>query len=419
MMVFFFIGPFSTTKWSIFFVVGTFAFSASVLLFILPFIRHVSFCRESLYSSLFYLGAFLVSIFSIIINREYLLGEYLNSIIIGRFFTLIITVFVIILLNIWLNSVDDRRLKMCLKIGFFTCCVFVFFAYWQFIGNMFGIEFFVDTRDWMHSVPPSIRSIVPKRLTSLAEEPNFLAPILIEFIILTALFIKGNLKKYLAFTLGVFAVLLSFSGGAIGNLILIFLAFGFLSLARSISTRVFKARDILFVVLTFIFLSFLIAFGDVLFEFIRVKLERESSGSSARSQFISSLIELIANSSTMELLFGHGIASLSVLTDFGLSNEDYLFRISNIFYLDIFWEAGLIGLVFVLCFFGILFKRGLRLYMYNKYIEAGLLLTIHLAITSFYRSEYLSLHFIWVLHMILVCYKLGYNQFYNDKLKAK
>ncbi|GIU49902.1 hypothetical protein TUM4438_34520 [Shewanella sairae] len=317
----------------------------------------------------------------------------------------------------WLSQVALSELQRALKIAFGVALFFVLLGHWQFIGNLVGIPFFIETRDWMHGVPSAIRSVVPRRLTSIAEEPNFLSPLLIEYIILASLVIAGKKTKLIAYGLGIFVIIFSFSGGVYINALLLVTCFGFLSLYRSLVSGRLKGQDLVFLFLVLLGLSILLSIGDILLDFLYYKFQGEAAGQSARSQFLSSLAMLISQSKAMELTFGHGMATMSVLTDFGLAKEEFLFRITNNFYLDMIWEGGFLGLTCVLLFFGYLLFIGFRHYLDNKYFEAGLLLTIHMMITCLYRSEYLSSHFLWVVTLIFICYKLGSMADSNNRVQ--
>lgn len=414
MFLFLIMGPLSTTQWNKVVVVSIF-FLASMVIFLSSLLSKKNrFWSLALYSSLCYVAAFVIALFAILLTREHLTGEYIDSVIIGRLFTFVTVLMMVYLVNIWLASSDVKQLEKALRVAFFVLLVFIFLGILQFIGNLVGVPFFIETRDWMHGVPSAIRSVVPKRLTSIAEEPNFLSPLLIEYLIITGLVIARKDIKYTLYALGLFVVLFSFSGGVYINLLLLIFVYGVLSLFRSLMKGVLKGHDFVFIFGMFLCFVFIIFVGDILLEFLYYKVQGEAAGQSSRGQFLVSLIQLIANSSFSQLLFGHGMGTMGVLTEFGLPKEDFIFSISNNFYLDMLWEGGFVGLGFIIMFFIQLLYHGLKGYMNDRYIEAGLFLTVHMVITSLYRSEYLSTHFIWVLSLILVCYRLGHIKVKNS-----
>ena len=407
MFLFFIMGPLSTTQWNKIVVVIFFSLAFITILFCTLLSNKNRFWSLAFFSSLFYLCAFIVSLFAILLTREHLTSDFIDSVIVGRLFTFVTVLMMVYLLNVWLVASDEKQLKKALKIAFFVLFIFISLGIWQFIGNLIGIPFFIETRDWMHGVPSAIRSLVPKRLTSISEEPNFLSPLLIEYLILIGLVVVRRSIKYTLYALGLFVALFSFSGGVYINLLLLIFVYGVLSLFRSLMNGVLNSKDIVFILSIFIFFVLIIFIGDILLEFLYYKVQGEAAGQSSRSQFLSSLIQLITDSNFSQLMFGHGMGTMGVLTSFGLPKEEFIFRITNNFYLDMLWEGGVIGLGFIILFFTSLLFFGLKGYMDNRYIEAGLLLTIHMIITSLYRSEYLSAHFVWVLTIVLVCYRLG------------
>lgn len=413
MFLFILIGPLSTTQWNKIAVVTVFLLGSITIFFSSLLSSKNRFWSVAIYSSLCYLTAFIVSLFAVLLTREHLTGEYIDSVIIGRLFTFVTIIMMVYLLNIWLASSGVKQLEKALRAAFFILLAFILLGIWQFIGNLVGIPFFIETRDWMHGVPSAIRSVVPKRLTSIAEEPNFFSPLLIEYLILTRLVIVKRYTKYTLYSLGLFVVLFSFSGGVYVNLLLLVFVYGVLSLFRSLMKGGINGHDFIFIVGILVCFVIIIFFGDILLDFLYYKIQGEAAGQSSRSQFLSSLVQLLANSSFSQLMFGHGMGTMGVLTEFGLPKEESIFHITNNFYLDILWEGGFVGLSFIIIYFIILIYFGFKGYMNDKYIEAGLLFTIHIIITSLYRSEYLSTHFIWVLSMVLICYRLGCTKVKN------
>ncbi|QLE86120.1 hypothetical protein FLM48_14215 [Shewanella sp. Scap07] len=422
MVMFMAIGPFSVTEFNKINILLIF-FASSITIFLCLLLGgKIKLLKFSTIPSSLYLFSFIVSLFAIILTREQLTGEFVSSVIFGRIFTFVTVIFTMMIINSWLAYADESELIRSLKVAFFTGLLFVLLGHWQFVGNMLGFPFFIETRDWMHGVPSAIRSVVPKRLTSIAEEPNYLSPLLIEFLLLSSVLIASSKKKLFAYFLGGFVVVFSFSGGVYVNMMLILIIIGALSLYRSLVSGYLKGKDILFIILALLGLGILLSVGDILLEFLYYKFQGEAAGKSARSQFLSSLGILISQSSFLELLVGHGMATMSVLPEFGLAKEEFLFRITNNFYLDMIWEGGFIGLACIIFFLGYLIYFGLKNYLFNKYYELGLLLSLHLSITCLYRSEYLSPHFLWVVSLIFICYRIGMFQTardYNSKEDSK
>ncbi len=71
-----------------------------------------------------------------------------------------------------------------IKIALFSSVLFIFFAFVQYAFFYLKIPFFFDSRSDMHGVPKAIKLLIPNRLTSLAREPNFYSPLLIEYLLI-------------------------------------------------------------------------------------------------------------------------------------------------------------------------------------------------------------------------------------------
>ena len=404
MYLFAFLAPYSVTQWNKAVLLLLLLSALFTLFYSLTLSKKLVSEPYSLKVIVIFLLIFVIALFAIIINRDHLVGNYLREVIVGRLFTLIALSFNLAILHLWLSTAEEKELKRILIIGFSSLLVFIMLGYWQLIGGYLGIPFFVETRDWMHGVPSALRAILPSRVTSIAEEPNFLAPLLIEFILLSLLLLKGKWNKRIIVGATLLILVLSFSGGAYVNLFLIAaMAFCLVALKTVMTSRVKITH---FFVLT-LFLAFSLAFayfGTLIFEFIYYKFQHETSGGSSRSQFLVSLTKLLIESDLLQLVFGHGLATMSALNEFGMRSEDYLFRISNNFILDMFWEGGIASVLSILLYYSLLFYPGIKRFHISKWSYIGLLMSMHLVVTSTYRSEYLSTHFTWVIMLILTIY---------------
>ena len=171
-----------------------------------------------------YLSVYLVGILSSFVHMNILYGEYVNSVVIGRLFTL--TTFFLVLFYA-LGCVDKLKQASLIfygKLAFKVLSLFVLLGGgWQLMSFYSSVPFPLETRTWLHGVPDAIAAILPQRLTSFAEEPNFFSPIIIEFLILCRLFVKGaKMRGFLIFC-GLTILGMTFSGGAYVNLLLLVL----------------------------------------------------------------------------------------------------------------------------------------------------------------------------------------------------
>lgn len=412
MCLFSFLGIYSVTQWNKYVLVLLFLSSLLVLIY-LAIIGHK--VKKDSYSfkilSVFVL-IYICSFIAIILNRDHLVDEFIKSVIVGRLFTLLALLANILVASIWISKINEHDACKFIRIGFYSLFIFIVLGYWQLIGGYLGIPFFIETRDWMHGVPGALRAILPSRITSIAEEPNFLAPLLIEFILLSYLIIRSGFNKFIFIGLTLVILILSFSGGAYVNLALVFAFMMSLVVIKLTFTGRIKVYHFFVLLISSAVFFILIYLGGLIFEFIYYKFQHEMTGGSSRSQFLISFIKLIINSDVSQLLLGHGLGTMSVLDEFGMLSEDYLFRISNNFILDMFWEGGVLSLSLILIFYFLLLYPGMNNFTKSNYYYIGLLMSFHLIVTATYRSEYLSTHFLWVIIMILTVYKcarLGEN----------
>ncbi|NVC92196.1 hypothetical protein FC650_00775 [Vibrio natriegens] len=413
MYLFAILAPLSVTKWNKIVLVLLFLSALITFFYYITISKKLTFDKYSFGVILIFLSVFFVSLFSILINRDYLVADYLKSVVIGRMFTLITLTLNLLLFTVWLAIADERCVKRILKFGLFTAFTFILLGYWQVIGKLIGIPFFVDTRDWMHGVPAALRSIFPSRVTSIAEEPNFLSPILMECMLLIALLVEKKAIRLTMLGMTVIIVVLSFSGGAYVNFALICTFVFSLIALKTVLTGKTRISHFFVLLLVFCLLLVLMYLGTLLLDFIYFKLQHEATGGSSRSQFMVSFTSLLARSNLVQLIFGHGLGTMSVLDSFGMRSEDYLFRITNNYTLDMFWEGGVIGVGLILLFYFKLIYPGLKYGFKNNAYLIGAVMSFHFIVTSTYRSEYLSTHFLWVILMIFSIYKLAEFQSNN------
>lgn len=260
----------------------------------------------------------------------------------------------------------------------------------------------------MHGVPQVLRSIIPNRITSIAREPNFYAPILIESIILARLIFSGFWKYVFIFSTLVILVL-TFSGGAYAHLIL--LLFFFIVQRMSFTGKgLMSLLKIITVCLVFGLVAYMLFENEVaiLLDFIEAKTSTESSGASFRSQVMAAIFNEWSSSGLKSLIFGHGIGTLAFFSEISGDGVYLDFAITNNFYLDYLWDTGIVGIIL----FVVLWGYGISFFFNRRKksisFESGLLLFVSLLITGLYRSEYVTTHFSWVLALVIVIYRVCY-----------
>ncbi len=398
-------GPMSVTPWSKIILAGLFGVSALQIALLSLSNGGLMISHLSSKIILSYLLIFVVGFLSLLINSTEPYGLLISTETLGRLFSIATLSLTLVACYAHLASLTENEFEQLGKIWLIPGFIFVLFGTYQIYCNLTGKPFFIETRDWMHGVPAIIRDAVPKRVTSIAEEPSFLSPILIETFLLVMFLVKTKWLRYSVASLVAAILLLTFSGGGYVNAIMLG---GCATLLLFWRFPLGKPHFFILILLVS-FLTALFAFGQILIEFAMNKFIHEASGGSSRAQFMKNLLDIQFNASPFNLLFGHGLTSMSHLNEFGMQMEDMLFRISNNMFLDILWESGLIGIMSVMALFALLLRQSLMIQLaLNKRLSLSLLLTIQMLCTGLYRSEYISTHLIWML--ILVVWAIGWEK---------
>jgi len=399
------LAPMSITMWNKIFLVVIFCLSGLLLISTFFSPSKVALAKSQAIVVTLYFVMFAVGFISLMVSIVQPFGMVVDSDTFGRIFTICVLFLMFLSGLSYMNSLNDKEFLKLRSLFLIPGLVFTFFGIYQLICNYTGMKFFIETRDWMHGVPLQVVHVFPKRLTSIAEEPSFLAPILVEFLILSAFLVVRPKRQYFLVGLSMCMLLMTFSGGAYVNTLSILIVATCLMLWK----KPFGKLHISVIVGVIVTIILVLSFGQPLIEFAINKFTHEATGGSSRSQFMSNLTGLIFDANTFNMLFGHGLTSLSYLSDFGMHVEDVLFRISNNMFIDVAWESGLVGGLFVLSVYGILFAKGIKIqFKKNTSLSLSLMLVTQALITAFYRSEYISTHFIWVL--IVIFWALRYEE---------
>ncbi|MFQ1757307.1 hypothetical protein ACK37B_00050 [Aeromonas veronii] len=340
--------------------------------------------------------------------QGHLSGAYIEQILFGRLFTVLSTILFLLSIAIWSARASTSECYTFLFIAGMSTFIFLFFAYVQQFFFYLHIPFFVESRSDMHGVPQVLRSIIPNRITSIAREPNFYAPVLIESIIISRFIFSGFWKYVFIFSTLVILVL-TFSGGAYAHLILLLLFF-IVQRITFTSKGLMSLLKIITVCLVFGLVVSMLFENEIaiLLDFIEAKTSTESSGASFRSQVMTVIFNEWSSSSLKSLIFGHGIGTLAFFNEISGGRIYLDFAITNNFYLDYLWDTGIIGLLLFVVFWGYGFSFFFNRRKKSIFFESGLLLFFSLLITGLYRSEYVTTHFSWVLALVIVIYRVCY-----------
>ncbi|WP_174728984.1 O-antigen ligase family protein [Mesobacillus harenae] len=304
------------------------------------------------------------------------------------------------------------RIKTLRTILAYPLSIFLMVAIglWQLTYFLFGIPFLdIDTRSYVHSV--SGITFFNFRLTSFADEPSYLGPIIIDMLVLGYLAFKRKWIYVLLLAIPSIVVLLfSFSVSAYLNLaILVAFIIVFLMFHPKFPKRylwyllAFTFAGIVIVVLAkpglvASFFSPIIGRLDSLFN------PEESS----RIYMYVMPIFWLFDHSIISALFGYGPGSFEFLASSKiLPNTGSVSTSSNNMYIDLLFENGLIGFSLIVLGLGILLLSLFKNARKNIYYFIALLELTHLLITSLYRADFVTPRFWGVLLIIFLLNRFG------------
>lgn len=395
MMLFSLAGPMSISIWG----------KLSVIMMVLSFIYCVLFLKQYkkeidsttffIITPLFlYLAMGLISFSIVNYSKHFYYTEGLITRLVN--YALLLSNLIVIFL------LDGFRKEKFLKISYYFIFIFIVGGGWQIVSFLTNPNLFpFETRSWVHGASNSFFSF---RVTSFTREPNFFAPLVIEFIILTYALYGITKKSIVVMGVALVIGLFTLSGGFYAHLLIMILIL-------TLYTDIRYKLKIFFLVSFSIFLLYI--YADQLFynawDYLIQKFNTESSGGSSRSQVqVETFIYFLSHSNLKQLIFGYGFGSMMFASDLvnltGTVNDD--FRITNNLYLDFLWEIGFLGLT--LCIFCWL-VAGVFIYRLkdNRYKRSSLFLFISVLISSLYRSEYVTAHYFVILSCVLILIELS------------
>lgn len=310
----------------------------------------------------------------------------------------IVNLFILFALFYWISStiISTPRDRTDVYMKAYYWGVFLIlgvFGIWQMISSVTGI--------WCPEVGTRgdayfLRDVGLRRLTSLADEPSFLAPFLIEGILLSL-----YVKNYVISTALCLIIIMSFSLGGYAELALLLLAGLYFSDNKT------RTRGLICIVL---FVGSLLIFFPEIFDWISLFLNARKelqSGFKAEDSwrtltYTYPIISFI-NSDIGSMLFGHGPASFKYLmATVGLGD---MFTSSNNMYIDVLYEGGIVSLVSILTLLVYSWKKINLLQTKHNRQETIIakLFILHIILSSCYRGDYSTPRFI-SLFLLLICF---------------
>lgn len=320
-----------------------------------------------------------------------------------------------------ISKMKTNHILMITNVYPLSLLLLVMVGLWQLLYFFYNIPFLdLETRSYVHSVTGN--SFFNFRLTSFADEPSYLGPVLIDMIILGYLSFKRKWIYIALIVLPAIGILLfSFSVSAYFNLLLIA---GFIVMYLIFHPKFPKkyliiilgvgilAVGVLFLVKPGIFMTF---FSPILG---RVDQLFDPQSSSRIYMYIMPIYWLFDHS-ILSALFGYGPGSYDFLHATKiLPNKVSIATSSNNMYIDLLFEHGIIGLIIVLAglvyIFIYLWKKGRS----NAYYFIALLEFVHILITALYRADFVTPRFWAVLLIIFLLARVGEAVEENKSLKG-
>lgn len=352
--------PFSV---SIFPVTIVYALALVALLFTLPsYINTPNVDKKLLQFFIFFLTPSIIGMISLlpslVINPHNL--DYNQLDIFGRIFNLTFWLLAIVLIH---YHVTKHGLSNLIYWLWWGGLIFIGFGIWH-AASIYGLigSFPFETRSHLHSTG-DVAIIARERVTGVAREPSFFVPFVVDFMILTLLIVCSRIKRLVLLALSLLLIVASLSPSGFMILPGAFLGGFFVLGLRYILRMKLPAQHMFYIGISFsalapfVFLLLNSSIWDyILHRFLTV-------GDSGRGFMVGVPFIWSWESNAFNFLFGNGIKSFSIIgSQFSLPSGGPVHVTSNNMFTDMFWEAGLVGLLmlvafYLYCFFKILTSR--------------------------------------------------------------
>lgn len=349
---------------------------------------------------LFYLPSFVSLCWSFVLlpfinEPEYY--DYVNSTLVFRVLHIVFYLIILIYANELIQNNYSSFLIKCLKV--IVCGIVVFliiFAIWQLLSNLLGIWIpKIKTRGDFYSDS----SLGLSRITSLANEPSYFVPFVIDGIIILSYLRKLSLAICLSLIL-----LFSLSFGGIGEAIILCLYYYFFSS----TTKKIKILCGLGCMIVFLLLVFPSLF-DLIIQIISVRKELHSGfnlNQTSRTIMLVYPVKKWMDFDVISLLIGYGPGSFKFL--FYSNPSEALFVTSNNILTDLIYEEGILGVILYIFLLRQFWKEFKLLRGRESII--GRILVIHIFLSSLYRADYVSARYDMLFIILLIFYQLFNRQ---------
>jgi hypothetical protein len=292
------------------------------------------------------------------------------------------------------NKISTKNIIDAYLVG---CYILLFFGIWQLLGIIPYPAF--GTKSHIHSMEMAkLLPFMRMRITSIAQEPAYLVPYLIDAIII----LLYSTKRYISIVL--FSVVLLFSlslAGYINIFLIMIIMFVF---SKSNSKKICSN---IIVFLSFLFLCF---FLRNVFIAVLERLSPEKLIESTRFQDLELPLKyMFTEASLFNIIFGFGPKGFAYVGRFlsytrGWARNTEFSLTSHVIVIDFFVEYGILGVILLLFLFYRLYLYAKTTYRHTKN-RLSQLLSVNLLISAMYTSDYASPRFSIMLMIILFLYK--------------
>ncbi|CAG9621416.1 O-antigen ligase family protein [Sutcliffiella rhizosphaerae] len=345
---------------------------------------------------------------SVMLSIHYV--NYMTQAMPNRIINLILFFMLFYLFFKFISFLNDKILITISKWYLYGVMVITVIGIWQFFHFMFGYPMIdLNTRSFVHSVDSNV--LFNFRLTSITDEPSYLVPFLIDALIIGLLIYTSKKKYFLqVFLPCLFVLIFSFSVSGYANLALLI---GFLILIF-LTTKIENKKKILKYSLFALIPIALILI--IQWDFVLKLLEPITGRFNtlfdihrhSRLYMLVMPLFWLFDFSWVNSVFGFGPGSYWFLakTKF-LHHQGPLSVTSNNIFIDLLFEHGILGFLAITIVFIFIAYRLFKVRNEHKYFLYSLILWIHLAITSTYRSDFVSPRFWAVVIIIFIFIELG------------
>ena len=265
-------------------------------------------------------------------------------------------------------------------------------AVWQYISFHYGVvEFPFETRANVHGVSDDLRAEIKFRVTGIAREPSYFAPLAVLFTLMSIHLFEKKVK-YLCALLGITLLMLSFSGGGFLSALFVGAAFLVAAFCRgAVSLRSVRNVFIALALLWGLFWTYSEQFALV-YDVASQRLVGAASMETSGRAFMSWMpVVRLFQSNVINVLFGHGLKTYSLLgTVYFLPDGTPVHVTSNNIFTDHLWEAGVVGVLSLALMFGYLLGLAYRRYGLGKYHRLVYYLVAAVLSFGLYRGDMFS-----------------------------